>query len=101
MLNFRNKPNFLEAKVDRNGVVRWKVNGDVPPANVLEEWNKAGFEFDMESSRKAREKDFAKFAATYRKNYKGPSAEDLSEMRRAFGPGETVVNIITGTKIKL
>jgi len=32
----------------------------------------------------------------YRKNYKGPSQEDMFEMQAAFGPGAQVVNVLTG-----
>lgn len=101
MSSYHHKPNFLDAKVDDNGIVRWKSNNRVPPQDILIEWDNAGFSFDIEASRKAREKDFAAFAAEYRKNYKGPTAEEMSEMRAAFGPGVTVVNALTGTRIKL
>ncbi len=39
----------------------------------------------------------------YRKKMEGhkPDAEEMAEMRAAFGAGETVVNIITGQTIKL
>jgi hypothetical protein len=44
-----------------------------------------------------------KILADYReqmKNHK-PSPEQLHEMRAAFGAGKTVVNLITGKRIKL
>jgi len=64
------KPNFLEAKVDRNGIVRWKSNSRVPPQEVLNEWEEAGFNFDMELSKATREAEFAAFAAEYRKKWR-------------------------------
>lgn len=43
------------------------------------------------------------FLAEYRKNMADHqhSAEELCEMRAAFGPGATVVNVITGKETKL
>ena len=37
----------------------------------------------------------------YRRNYTGPSEEELFEMRAAFGTDTTVVDVLTGKKIKL
>ena len=59
--------NFLDATVDRNGVVRWKSNGQVPNQKVLDEWEKASWNFDMEASQKARAEDFKNFAKSFRK----------------------------------
>ena len=42
-----------------------------------------------------------KFLSEYRKANTGPvSAEQRAEMRAAFGPGQTVVNIITGRRTR-
>jgi len=95
----REIPNFLDAKVDSNGIVRWKSNGSVPPQDVLDEWSRAGFFFDNAASQKAREKDFRAFVSQYRKNKLDiPNDEQKAEMRAAFGPGVKVVNILTGRK---
>ena len=56
---------------------------------------------NAEATHTAREAEVEAELAEYRANYKGPSAEELAEMRAAFGPGATVVNVITGKKIKL
>jgi len=37
----------------------------------------------------------------YKRNQRPPSAEEMFEMRAAFGEGVTVVNIITGRKTQL
>ena len=37
----------------------------------------------------------------YRKSYRGPDEEEKAEMRAAFGTGSTVVDIITGERIRL
>jgi hypothetical protein len=54
-----------------------------------------------EASVAAREADDDKFFAEYRKNQRPLSGEELFEMRAAFGPGETVVDVISGRKTKL
>jgi len=43
------------------------------------------------------------FLAAYRKAMENhvPSEEEMFEMRGAFGPGATVVNVVTGKEIKL
>ena len=56
---------------------------------------------NAEATHTAREDEVEAELAEYRANYRGPSAEELAEMRAAFGPGATVVNVITGKKIKL
>ena len=56
---------------------------------------------NAEATHAAREAEVEAELAEYRAKYKGPSDEELAEMRAAFGPGTTVVNVITGKKIKL
>ncbi len=90
-----------DAYQDDEGVWRWKSNDHVPFEDMLECWN-----LDQETMEKcllAREKDTSEFLAEYReqmKNYK-PSAEEMFEMRAAFGEGTKVVNVITGKEIQL
>ena len=84
-----------------DGVIRWKSNNSVPPNDILEFWNYLGYDFDLEKSIKTSDEDTATFLEQYRKNYKSPSQEELYEMEAAFGKGTTVVDIITGKKIKL
>ena len=106
--NFRDEANRLIEKFDvdayvQHGVVRWKNNDRVPPQDVLDLWQHVGHEFDMRKSQVLRESEQQQFLEEYRKrmeNYE-PSEEELGEMRAAFGPGETVVNVITGKEIKL
>ena len=85
----------------KDGVVRWKSNDNVPFEDMLRGFETLGFEFDMQASIAARNKDTQEFLANYRRNPPTYSAEHLAEMRAAFGPGETVVNVITGQKFKL
>ena len=37
----------------------------------------------------------------YRRNYRGPSAAEMDEMRSTFGEGATVVDVLAGVKICL
>lgn len=90
-----------KAIIDSEGVYRWKVNNNVPPAEVLE---KAGVPEDMRKRcAVVRDRDNAKFFAEYRKAREGykPSSEELYEMVAAFGPGATVVDVITGKRTRL
>jgi hypothetical protein len=89
--------------VDSEGVVRWKSNNSVPPKEVLEFWKHQNKEFNYKKSNEVEEKETEKFIQEYRESRKNyvPSEEEMFEMRAAFGPGEQVVDIITGQKIKL
>jgi hypothetical protein len=59
--------NFLDAKVDSKGVVRWKSNGQVPNQKVLDEWSRADWNFSMTASQAARTADFKDFASNFKK----------------------------------
>ena len=98
----------LEAKFESDatvtdGVVRWNANGSVPPADILVFWAHLGKPFDAEASERVRQAETDAFLAQYRESQKNhvPDAEELHEMRAAFGSGETVVNVITGRKLRL
>lgn len=84
-------------------MLRWKSNNSVPPQEVLDFWKYIGKRFNMTKSVAARERETKDFLKEYRKrmeNYEH-SAEEMAEMRAAFGEGATVVNVITGKKTKL
>ena len=51
---------------------------------------------DRKATAEAREIEVAQEIAEYRKNPPKMTEEDFAEMRAAFGPGETVVDIFTG-----
>lgn len=84
-----------------DGVVRWRSNGMVPPEDVLEFWHYLRKPFDLKKSLKARDKDLDEFVRRYRENQRPPSDEQLAEMRNVFGRGTTVVDVISGRRIKL
>ena len=89
------------AIVDENGAISWKSNGSYLMDDYCEKLEYAGFPFSREATRAARDAQVEQELAEYRKNYRGPSAEELREMRRTFGEGATVVDIISGATIQL
>ena len=86
-----------------DGVVRWTSNNRVMPKDCREVLAHSVYRdlFNEEASRAAEEAETAAFLDSYRKSYKGPSEEEKAEMRAAFGTGATVVNVITGERIRL
>jgi hypothetical protein len=85
------------------GVVKWKNNNRVPPDGILDIWKELNLPFDFDKSKKTSEAQSRKILREYRESMKNhvPSAEELFEMRAAFGTGVTVVNAITGKKTRL
>lgn len=86
-----------------DGVVRWTSNNRVMPKDCREILSHTAYRdlFSDEASRAAEDAETAAFLESYRKNYTGPSEEEKAEMRAAFGTGSTVVDIITGERIRL
>ena len=84
--------------VTQSGVITWKSNGNVLPEECVKEAIAIGIPVNLLNCRAAREKQVAVQIAAYKERMKDytPSAEDLYEMRSAFGPGTTVVNVLTG-----
>jgi hypothetical protein len=85
------------------GVPYWKANNRVPPADIVEFWVYCGYPIDLEKATATRDAETSSFLAEYRREMENhtPSAEELFEMRAAFGSGATVVNFVTGKKTKL
>jgi hypothetical protein len=84
------------------GVLRWKSNGRVPPADCVQDFLAAGCQgFDVAKSTAARDADLTAFVAEYKRNQRPASAEELFEMRAAFGPGAVVVDVLSGRRTKL
>ena len=86
-----------------DGVVRWTSNNRVMPKDCREILSHTAYRdlFSEEASRAAENAETAAFLERYRKNYTGPSEEEKAEMRAAFGTGSTVVDVITGKRIRL
>jgi hypothetical protein len=79
-----------------DGVVRWQSNGRVPFADKLVELAGQGLVFDLERSIAARKADDQAFLAQARLLPRDDSSEAQFERRAAFGPGQAVVDVITG-----
>ena len=86
------------AVVEDDGAIRWK-SGNYVPDDYCEKLEYAGYHFSRAATAKKRDIQDKKFIEEYRKHYKGPSEEELIEMRAAFGAGTTVVDVITGKEI--
>lgn len=56
-------------------------------------------DIDRAATAAAREIEVEESLAAYRASFTGYSAEELHEMQAAFGPGATVVNILTGATV--
>ena len=86
--------------VDENGVARNRI-GRILMSDQLEKLTYITDKVDVEATKAAREAETDAFLESYRKANNRRSAEELSEMRAAFGTGTTVVDIITGERIRL
>ena len=90
-----------EIRTNMNGAAFWNSNGHYLPSDCLEVLSHTNFPFSIEETNRAREAQNELFFENYRKNYQGPSEEELAEMQAAFGTGTTVVDVITGQEIRL
>lgn len=79
-----------------DGVVRWKSNGRVPFTDKLVELAGQGLVFSLARSVEARKADDQAFLAQARLLPRDDSSEAQFERRAAFGPGQAVVDVITG-----
>lgn len=86
--------------IDENGVARNCI-GRVLMSDMLEKLTYVTDEVDEEATKAARDEDVTRSLAEYRRNAKPASEEEISEMRAAFGEGQTIVNILTGERITL
>jgi len=86
--------------IDENGIARNCI-GRILMADMLEKLAKVTDKVDTAATTAAREAEVAKELAEYRATKRTRSASELAEMRAAFGPGATVVDILSGDKITL
>ena len=89
-----------EITIDGSGVARNCI-GRVLMDDMLEKLLMVTDKADREATRAARSAEVARELAEYRVSYKGPSAEELAEMRAEFGEGTKMVNILTGDEYEL
>ena len=90
-----------EIRTNTEGGAFWNRSGNYLPADCAEILSHTDFPFSLEATARAREAQTAMQLEAYRKNYKGPGEEEKAEMRAAFGTGTTVVDVITGERIRL
>lgn len=83
-----------------NGVPRWVSNDRVPPKDVRDLWLFVGHDFDAQSAKRVHDDEQRAWIEDYRRARANISeeqkAEEAFERRAAFGPGETVMNVLTG-----
>lgn len=90
-----NTDSYFDAE---NGVYRWKSNDQIPFDDMLEE---NGIPADVRAKCvEVRDAELSAFVAEYKKARANRTPEQIAEeefeMRAAFGPGERVVNVLTG-----
>ena len=90
-----------EIRTNMNGAAFWNSNGNYLPTDAAEVLSYTDFPFSLEETAKARDAQTAAFLENYQKNYTGPGEEEKAEMRAAFGEGTTVVDVISGERIRL
>lgn len=94
-----------KARIDEDGIVRWKSNDSVPFPDMLYDFRHLGFidETTERRSTETRNHESGLAIERYRKQRAehGYSDEEMFEMRAAFGPGEEVIDILTGKKFVL
>ena len=88
--------------IDENGVA-YNCIGRPLMSDMAEKVALVTDRINREATAKAESEEAAKSIEAYRANRRqnGYSAEELHEMRAAFGEGTTVVDILTGKKISL
>lgn len=86
--------------IDENGVARNCI-GRALMDDMLEKLALVTDKADRSATEAARAAENAEFFEEYRRNRKPHSAEEIAEMRSAFGAGTKVVDIITGETITL
>lgn len=98
----RIKADLEEGKItiDEQGIARNCI-GRVLAADMLEKVSMVTDRVDTEATEAAYSEETAETLKRYRESRKPHTAENLAEMRAAFGEGTTVVDIITGEKITL
>lgn len=89
-----------EITIDAEGVARNCI-GRVIMNDLLEQLCMVTDKVSETATRTAREAEDRAFLAEYRAQHRVLSAEEPAEMRATFGEGATVVDVLTGEKIKL
>lgn len=83
-----------------DGVVRWKSNGNVPPADCLDALAAAGLVFDRQKTDEASQEDLRRLFEEARSRPRDDSPEAQFERLAAFGPGQEIVDVLTGHRYR-
>lgn len=100
------RDSWSNVRVDGDVLV-WTSNGQHPMSDMVAVWLRLGLitERQAEATSTAREAATEVFFASYRaaqaRRTPAELAEERAEMLAAFGPGETVVDVITGRRVVL
>ena len=92
--------------VDENNVARWKKTGKGVPADIVAQWVEMEFVTPAvaDATAQFRDSEWNRIAAEYAEAKKNRTpeqiAEEHAEMRAAFGPGEEVVDLVTGEVVR-
>ena len=97
---------WRNAYLDEKCIVRWQSNNRIPFADMLHKFVIARLitQEVADDSEVVRQEEENDFLAAYieARNNRSPEqkAEEAYELRAAFGPGETIVDVFTGEKVK-
>ena len=89
-----------EITIDEAGVARNCI-GRALMDDLLEKLLMVTDKADSAATQAARAAEVEADLESYRASRKAPSAEEIAEMRAAFGAGTKVVDVITGKEIQL
>ena len=84
--------------IDEDGIARNCI-GRVLMDDQLERLAYVTNKVNVEATHAAHEAEVARELEEYRRNKKPATAEEIAEMRAAFGPGAKVTDILTGETI--
>jgi len=100
MIDAKYKSQFYidETNSATGAVIRWNSNDRIPFEDMLQNFVDAGWitAQELRNSVEQRVEEDRIAIEQYRKNRRAPSAEELFEMRAAFGAGARVVDVLTG-----
>ena len=87
-----------------DGVIRWHVNNQVPPADCVALAAHVGLSVDVAKCDTARSADLDAFLVSYRAAQMQRTPEQIAEeqamARGAHGPGVELVNVLTGESFR-
>ena len=95
----RLRKSFVEDAYEDDGVLRWKSNNRPVPHWSFREALATASDRHLEVERKESAESLRRYREEMANHV--PDAEELYEMRAAFGTGTTVVNILTGRRARL